>query len=175
MPAPVRWFGQTLLWMVILGFVAVLAVGVLIPRMAGATPYTILTGSMAPSYPPGTLVVDKAADPDSVGVGTVITYQLESGKSAVVTHRVIAVSTSTDGERTFVTQGDANSVPDEEPVRAEQVRGQVWYAVPHLGRFSNAISGHQRQLAVYGVAGALVLYAGAMFAGAGRDRRRNGR
>jgi signal peptidase I len=171
-PAPVRWVARVLVWVVILVCVAALAVGIAIPRLTGATPYTILTGSMTPTYPPGTLVVDKPADPDSVGVGTVVTYQLESGKPAVVTHRVVAVTTTVTGEQRFITQGDANPAPDEEPVRPEQIRGQVWYAVPQLGRVSVLFSGHERQLLTYGIAGLLGLYALSMFAGAFRDRRR---
>lgn len=174
-PAPVRACAQVLLWMVILGFSAALAAGVLVPRVAGATPYTILTGSMTPTYPPGTLVVDKPTDPAAIGVGTVVTYQIESGKPAVVTHRVIAVNTTVNGELTYTTQGDANPTPDSKPVRPEQIRGQLWYAVPHLGRAGVLFSGHQRELFTYGIAGGLGLYALTMFSGAARDRRRTPR
>lgn len=171
-PAPVRWCGRVLLWMVILACSAALAVGVLIPRVTGSTPYTILTGSMVPRYPPGTLVVDHAADLDEVGVGTVVTYQLVSGQSAVVTHRVVAVNTDLDGNVTYTTQGDANNAPDANPVKPEQIRGQLWYAVPKLGYVNNWLTGHQRQSLVYVVAGGLGLYAFSMFGGALRDRRR---
>ena len=46
-----------------------------------------LTSSMEPGLPPGTLVIVKPIDPVDVRIGTVITYQLESGKPTVVTHR----------------------------------------------------------------------------------------
>ena len=46
------WFGQVVAWAVIVAVVSVLAVAVLVPRVTGATPYTILTGSMRPSFPP---------------------------------------------------------------------------------------------------------------------------
>ncbi len=46
------WLGQLLAWLAILGVVAILLVAVLVPRLGGATPYTILTGSMKPDYPP---------------------------------------------------------------------------------------------------------------------------
>ncbi len=55
------------------------------------------------------------------------------------------------------------------------MRGKLWYAAPYLGRVNTLLSGDQRQLAVYGFAGVLVLYAGAMFAGAVRERRRTTR
>lgn len=165
-----RWLVRILAWAVILGCVSVLAVAVLVPRVAGATPYTILTGSMKPGYPPGTLVVIRPVDTADIHVGSVITYQLRSGEPQVVTHRVVDVGVNLEGETRFETQGDANSVSDPELVRPEQVRGALWYAVPHLGRVNTVLNGHERQLLVYGAAGLLALYAGAMFAGAGRDR-----
>lgn len=167
-----RWTGQVLAWSVILGVVAVLAVAVVIPRVAGATPYAVLTGSMRPAYPPGTLVVVKPLAPEDVRAGDVITYQIESGEATVVTHRVTEVSTSLDGQVTFTTQGDANDAADPEQVRPVQLKGRVWYAAPYLGHFNGLLTGRQRQMAVYLAAGALVAYAAYMFTGALRDRTR---
>lgn len=173
MRATARWLGQVLAWLVILGVLAVLAAAVAVPRFAGATPYTVLTGSMEPSYPPGTLVVVKPADFDEIGLGDVITYQIESGKPAVATHRVVGEARRFDGTRVLITQGDANGDPDPQPVTAVQVRGELWYSVPYLGHVNTALSGQQRQVAVWVVAGLLVGYAAYMFVGAIRDRRRS--
>ncbi|RZI86995.1 MAG: signal peptidase I, partial [Microbacterium sp.] len=129
-------------------------------------PYTVLTGSMRPDLPPGTLVVVRPVQIDDLAVGDVITYQLRSGRPTVVTHRVVASGFRADGTTVLTTQGDANGVPDVRPVRAEQVRGRLWYAVPHLGRVNTALDGAQRQTAVYVVAAALLLYAASMFVGA---------
>ncbi|WP_139978654.1 signal peptidase I [Nocardioides litoris] len=172
---PVRFCLQVVAWLVILASLAVLAAAVVVPRIGGATPYAILTGSMRPGLPPGTLVVAKPVDPAEIGVGTVITYQLNSGEPTVVTHRVIAVRQSLDGDLELQTQGDANDVADEKWVRPEQVRGELWYAVPHLGRLNGVLNGDQRQLLVYAAAAGLALYALRMFAGAGRDRVRRRR
>ena len=60
------WTVRVAAWTVILGVAAVLAVAVLVPRVGGATPYTVLTGSMAPTYPPGSLVVVRPVDPESI-------------------------------------------------------------------------------------------------------------
>lgn len=169
------WVGQVIAWVVILGASSAIVVAVLVPRVAGATPYTILTSSMEPNYPPGTLVVVKPTPVDEIGVGTVITYQLESGREAVVTHRVTSVAYRSDGEKAFTTRGDANTVDDLEPVIPVQIKGTLWYAVPKLGWMSNAIGAEQRNQAVYVVAGGLGLYAIWMFGSAVRDRTRNPR
>lgn len=169
-----RWSAGVLLWMVILGVTAAVAAAVLVPRLGGATPYTILTGSMSPTLPAGTLVVVKPVPVEQVGIGTVVTYQLESGKPVVVTHRVVATGVNADGETTLRTQGDANDVVDAAPVLPVQVKGRLWYAVPYLGHASMIFTGHQRNVAALTLAAALALYALVMFVGALRDRARRG-
>ncbi len=166
MRAVLGWAGQVFAWLVILAVVALLAVAVVVPRLGGATPYTILTSSMEPHMPPGTLVVVRPVDPSEISVGTVITYQLESGRPTVVTHRVTAVGIDATGELRFTTQGDANSVADAAPVRPVQVRGERWYAVPQLGRLNTLLTGHERQLLVYVAAALLGAYAACQFLGA---------
>lgn len=166
----VGWLGRVLAWLVILGICAVLLVAVLIPRFAGATPYAVLTGSMSPDMPPGTLVVVKPIDPMQIGVGDVITYQLESGVPTVVTHRVVAQGLNAEGQPVFQTQGDANDDPDRLWVMPVQVRGVKWYSVPYLGRVNNALNGSERQMAVYVVAALLLGYAAYLFVSAARDR-----
>lgn len=164
---------SALCWAVVVAAAGVVLVAVLVPRLTGSTPYTVLTGSMSPTYPPGTLVVVRPVDTDDLAVGDVITFQRTSGQAAVVTHRVVAVASNTvDGERTFRTRGDANNAVDRDPVLPVQVKGEVWYAVPWLGHLNSWLSGGQRQWASYGVGAGLVVYALVMGGGAWLDRRR---
>lgn len=172
------WWGllrQFIAWSVILLLTAVLMLAVVIPRLAGATPYTVLTGSMRPSLPPGTLVVARPVDVDDIVPGMVITYQLESGRAAVVTHRVIAQGVNAKGEVQFRTQGDANDEPDEGWVKPVQVKGRLWYSVPHLGHANNVLNGEERQMLVYVAAAGLLGYAAFMLTSAARDRLRERR
>lgn len=162
--------GRVVAWSVLLSASALVVVGVLVPRAVGGTPYSVLTGSMAPALPPGTLAVTRPVDIDDVRVGDVVTYQLRSGEPTVVTHRVVGTRVSS-GERLLVTRGDTNDVVDAEPVQQVQLRGRVWYAVPWLGRFSALLSPDQRELAVLSTGGLLACYAALMFGGALRDRR----
>lgn len=161
---------------VLLIIVALGALTIVVPAAVGGMPLSVLTGSMRPTYPPGTLVVIKPAAPEEIGVGDVITFQIESGKPAVATHRVIARSTdSGTGEVRFTTQGDANNTPDAEPVQPVQIRGKVWYAIPYLGWANQAIDGSTRNWAVPTLAGALFVYA-AWTVGSGlRERRQKKR
>lgn len=159
-------------WLGILGATAALAAAVVVPRLAGATPYAVLTSSMEPTLPPGTLVVARPVATGDIGVGDVITYQLASGRPLTATHRVTAIEQRLDGDRSFVTQGDANAAADPEPVRPVQVRGELWYAVPYLGYAHRWLTGAQRATLTLVIVGGLSVYAVAMFAGAWRDRVR---
>jgi signal peptidase len=158
--------------MVILFVTAVITLAVLVPRLGGATPYVVLTGSMQPKMPPGTLVVVKPVDADEITTGAVVTYQLESGKPTVVTHRVSSVGVNGKGELRFVTKGDANKEPDAHQVLPAQIKGERWYYVPYLGYVTSVITGQQRQIGLVTVVVGLFGYAGLMFLGAARDRRR---
>lgn len=170
-PGPVRWIGLALSWAVILGVGAALLAALIVPRLGGATPYVVETGSMRPDLPPGTLVVVKAVQPDEIAIGDVITYQIVSGEDTVVTHRVIATGIDATGEPRWHTQGDANEVADEGWVLPVQVQGKVWYAVPYLGYATSFVTGQQREvITVLGAVG-LIGYALVMFRGARRDRR----
>jgi signal peptidase len=146
-----------------------LVLGVIVPRVAGATPYVVLTDSMEPSLPVGTLVVSRPVEPERIGTGSVITYQLRSGEEQLVTHRVVGVGITVGGERTYVTQGDANDVPDAAPVRDVQVRGALWYRVPYLGHVAGAFTG-QREVTGIVLAVLLLGYAGWQVLRAARER-----
>ncbi len=164
--------GEWLVLVLILG--AVLA-AVVVPRLAGATPYAVLSGSMEPAMPPGTLVIVRDVDPARVAVGDVITFMPHENDPSVVTHRVVGVGVDMSGAPTFRTQGDANPVADVAAVHDYQLVGERWYFVPYLGWIVEVLTVEQRALGIYLVAGALILYALAMFAGAFRDRVRRPR
>lgn len=149
---------------------AALVLGVLVPRVAGATPYVVLTDSMEPSLPVGTLVVSRPVEPEEIRTGSVVTYQLRSGQEQLVTHRVVGIGMTVGGERTYLTQGDANGVPDAKPVRDVQVRGALWYQVPYLGHLAGAFTGQREAIGTV-VAVLLFGYAGWQVLRAVRERQ----
>ena len=150
------WLGQVLSWLCLLTVLALVTVMIVIPQVFGSGSYTVLTGSMRPAMPPGSLVVTREAKPEELRIGEAITYQIRSGEPAVVTHRIIARTSSSDGV-TFTTQGDASPSADEEQVRPEQIRGVVWYALPLVGYVNGWLTGEQR---IWAVGGAVVLLLG---------------
>ncbi|MDI9932532.1 signal peptidase I [Rhodococcus sp. IEGM 1354] len=169
------WISRMVSYTLLAVMLAILAATVVIPRFTGSTPYTILTSSMRPTYPPGELIVVRPVDPRELTVGTPVTYQLRSNDPEVVTHRIVATRQSGRGEQTFITRGDNNGSDDENPVQIGQIRGAVWYSLPYMGYVNNWLNGEQRKITVTVIVVGLVGYALAMFIGAGVDRHRTRR
>jgi signal peptidase len=147
--------------------VIVLALGALVivvPAISGGTALTVLTQSMEPKLPPGTLVIIRPTPIGDIKLGDVLTYQIKSGQPEVVSHRVISRSVDTKGRTTFITKGDNNDLPDAGPVRKVQIKGTLWYSIPWLGYVNNLLGGQGRSLLVPLVAAALFIYAGYMLA-----------
>lgn len=152
--------------------VALGAAVIVIPALTHSVPLTVLTQSMEPKLPPGTLLIVRPVDPDDIKIGDVITYQITSGEPDVITHRVTGTGTTSGGERVFTLQGDNNAAPDPEPVREVQVQGRLWYSVPYVGWVNNAVSGRSRGILIPVVAGALLLYAAWAIGSGIVDKRR---
>jgi signal peptidase len=154
---------------------AVAALVIVAPLVVGGQALTVLTNSMAPKFPPGTLIVIKPTPVDEIRVGDVLTYQITSGEPAVISHRVVERSVDLEGETTFITKGDNNADPDAKPVREVQVKGTLWYAIPYLGWVSNAVNGDARAVVVPVGAGLLFAYAAYTVFTIIRDSRRRKR
>lgn len=148
------WHGLS--WVLVVLAFAIMCATILVPKAAGARPYSIVTGSMEPAYPPGALIVVRPRQAESIRVGDVITYQLESGRPGVVTHRVVEVTDGPDGRPRFITRGDANGAVDVTPVRPVQIRGVLWYSVPYLGYVNTWFTGNFRTVTVYLLATLLI-------------------
>lgn len=134
----VRFAGRSIALVVLVTAALAALVLILIPLVTGSQTFTVLTNSMAPKYAPGTFMVVKPKPFADLRVGDIITYQIESGKPAVISHRIVSVSSTQNGERVFTTKGDNNSLEDEAPVHEVQVRGKLLYAVPYVGFVANA-------------------------------------
>lgn len=94
----------------------------------GYRAYVLRTGSMAPTYPPGSLVIDRPGI-GGLRVGDVITFDKRELGEKVVTHRVVAIAPN----GAISTKGDANRTPDVWTIAPGQVRGTVTFGVKRLG------------------------------------------
>lgn len=146
---------------------------IVVPLASGSQSYSVLTSSMKPNYGPGTFLVVKPTAFDSLKVGDVITYQIESGRPDVITHRILSVGADQEGNRTVLTQGDNNDLADENPVTEVQVRGKLFYAVPYVGVAANWLGNHDRGVFGKALAAGFILYGAVSMVSGLRKRRMN--
>lgn len=93
----------------------------------GYRAYVVHTGSMSPTYRPGSLVIDRPAN-GHYQRGEVITFRHSEGNDDLVTHRVVAVT-----PKGIHTKGDANRTADVWTIPTDQVQGSVIVGLPYLG------------------------------------------
>lgn len=124
-----------------------------IPRVLGGAALTVLSGSMEPTLSVGDVVV--SAPQATYATGDVITFQPTPGDPTLITHRIVAVGSSSQG-LTYTTRGDANGT-DDDPIVADQVMGKVRYSIPWIGNVTSLAGGH-RQGIVTAAAIALIGY-----------------
>ena len=122
--------------MVIVIIFAILLVGV---RLFGITPYTVISGSMEPEYPVGSMVYVKKVTASELKVNDTITYVIPG--ETVVTHRIIEIIPDEDNPTVvrYRTKGDANDSPDGDPVHINNVLGKVVFCIPIIGYISHFI------------------------------------
>jgi len=94
----------------------------------------VYTGSMEPAIPVGSIVVIKPANPNTLKVGDIICFKIESESSTTVTHRIINIT-----DEGFITKGDANEDPDQWIVKKENIIGKVIAVIPYLGYLSHFV------------------------------------
>lgn len=120
--------------------VVVLLAAVLVgSRLFGVRVFSVLSGSMEPNYPTGSLIFVKEVDPFTLKEGDVITFMLD--EDTVATHRIVQVVPDEEDSSVvrFQTKGDANDAPDGSLVHYKNVIGSPVFCVPGLGYVMNYI------------------------------------
>jgi len=98
-------------------------------QLWGDTRYEpVYTGSMEPAIPVGSIVIIKPADPDTLKIGDIICFKVETEYPTTVTHRIIGITS-----QGFITKGDANEDPDQWIVKKENVIGKLIAVIPLIG------------------------------------------
>lgn len=124
---------------VIVGVVLFFALSVSAIRLFGFEVYGVLTGSMEPKYPTGSLIYVKKIDTSSLDVGDVISFKLSS--SVIATHRIVELVADENNPSViqYRTKGDANDTVDSSLVSKEDIIGKVVFCIPQMGYFMDYI------------------------------------
>lgn len=138
-----------------------------VPKVFGYEMYTVISGSMEPSIPTGSLVYIKDMEPQDVTDGDVIAFYGGHDSNAIITHRVVK-NRVVMGE--FVTKGDANEKEDMNPIPYMNFLGRVELSIPVVGELAQMLTSMEGKIAagtLIGVAVILQLLASLL------DRRRD--
>ena len=146
----------------ILIFVIVLCIPFTIPKVLGGQIYTVISGSMEPAIPVGSLVYVEGIAPEDVQENDVIAFYGGRDANAIITHRVVE-NRIIMGE--FITKGDANQTNDMNPVQYDNLLGRVEWSVPEVGVIAQMLTGMEGKIAagsMIGLAVVLHLIAGVL-------------
>jgi len=124
---------------VLVAAVVILALLLVGARLFGLQVFTVLSGSMEPAYPVGSLIYVKKVDPDTLRSGDVITFLMD--EDTVATHRITEVIPDENDASVvrFRTKGDANDSEDGTLVHYKNVIGKPVFSIPRLGYVSSYI------------------------------------
>lgn len=96
-------------------------------KIWGYEVYNVVSGSMEPAIPVGSVLYVEQVEPEEVEEGDVIAFH---SAGAVISHRVVR-NRVVEGE--FVTKGDANQEEDMNPVKYRDLVGRVSRHYPVIG------------------------------------------
>ena len=88
--------------------------------------YTIISGSMIPTYNVGDTLLIKEMTADNIEIGDAVTYLGDGGdlNGKIITHQVVDIEFDDEGKYLFHTKGVANNIEDP-IVSQDQVLGKV--------------------------------------------------
>lgn len=116
-------------------FIVLCAVFLMGSRILGYKCFTVISGSMEPTYSVGDLLYVKEVDPNTIKVGDSITFLLNEHKD-IATHRVVRIDAK---NQHLYTKGDANKDEDDKPVHFKNVVGVPKFSLPKLGYVSDFV------------------------------------
>lgn len=116
--------------------------GLAAPRLAGLQSFVVVSGSMEPEIPVGSMIYSKEVDPATIKRGDIIVFygtnpDVSNTDNTPITHRVVENNAET---QEITTKGDANEHNDMNPVLYDHVIGLVVKHIPKLGFAASPIA-----------------------------------
>ena len=105
------------------------------PRAPLFGAYVIISPSMVPNINVLDAVVTMRVDAEKLEKEDVITFisQDPAHRGITITHRIIGVMETSNGEYAYRTKGDNNNVEDKTLVSHDDVIGKVVFRIPYIG------------------------------------------
>jgi signal peptidase len=105
-------------------------------KVASIRSFVVLTGSMEPTVPVGSIVYSQKSSTNAYDPGDIISFKNKN--DLTVTHRIAGKKNSKSGMM-YQTKGDANNVTDTDSLPEDKVIGKVIFQVPYVGRIINFV------------------------------------
>ena len=115
---------------VLLALLILICIPFTVPKAFGLSIYEVITDSMTPDYPVGSVIYVETEQPENIKVDDVITFSIGTDTSQVMTHRVVEIDYE---NQTFTTKGNANKDVDVSPVAFQRLLGKPVYCIGHMG------------------------------------------
>ena len=128
-----------------------------VPRLFGYHIYSVVSGSMEPAIPTGSLVYIRETAPEDVEADDVIAFYSSADSASIITHRVVE-NRVLMGE--FITKGDANHTEDMNPVPYSNLIGKVVRSFPEIGAMAQILTGKEGKFIAAGVIAAALFLQG---------------
>ena len=135
---------------VVIAALVIVCLLMILPRLWGLHTYAVLSGSMRPTMPEGTLLLVHPVKFDDIEQGDVAVFQSKKNPESRFTHRVVGINAD---DRTLTTKGDASSFADPLPAHESSLVGKVVAGIPFAGLPAYLLSGFYRRI----IAAALVV------------------
>ena len=144
---------------ILVGIVLVFALLLVGARLIGFNVFTVLSGSMEPTYHTGSLIYVKDVDYTELEAGDVITFMLS--EDMVATHRIVGVVPDEEDPSVlrYRTKGDANEAEDATLVHYKNVIGTPVFTIPYLGYVTSYIQSPPGSYVAVAVASFVLLLA----------------
>ena len=111
-----------------------------VASLAGYTPLTVASDSMAPTFRQGDLIVIRKCDPAKLKEGDIITFHtIINNEYSLTTHRISEIQ-DRGGVRSYVTKGDNNLIADVHMIADGDIVGKFVTKLPGVGKVMSFLS-----------------------------------
>ena len=111
-----------------------------VASLAGFTPLSVVSDSMAPTFNAGDLIIIKKCDPATLVEGDIVTFHtIINNEFALNTHRIDEIQTMGD-VRSYVTKGDNNAIADIHMISDGDIVGKYVAKLPYFGKVVQFLS-----------------------------------
>ena len=111
-----------------------------VASLAGFTPLTVASDSMAPTFNAGDLIIIRKCDTKALKEGDIITFHaIINNEYALNTHRIAEIQEQ-NGARCYTTKGDNNAIADTHIISDGDIVGLYQAKLPGFGKIVDFLS-----------------------------------